>query len=216
MLTEVDSQRALELYGRPADGLTPVVLNDSYRAAMENPRPTSEQQISPILFVGSNFFANRQAVEFLIKKLGPQLLHLPHIQIWIVGSGFTPNCYGDTPPTNVRLLGRVENLDEIYFSAAMVVVPIYSGAGMKVKVAEALMHGRPVIGTALALRGYIENSSTSQDHLLTASSPQEYIHAIQFVLDHQERLCASARRDYIDRFSVAAGQRRIRQILNIS
>ena len=57
---------------------------------------------------------------------------------------------------NVKVLGTVDDLADTYKKADVVVEPIMTGSGMKVKTAEALMHGKEIIGTEEALVGYDE------------------------------------------------------------
>jgi len=52
------------------------------------------------------------------------------------------------------VIGSVENLGEWYSLARFVIAPIFDGSGMKTKVAEALMHGKKVVGTLEAFSGY--------------------------------------------------------------
>ena len=50
-------------------------------------------------------------------------------------------------------LGQVERVAEFYDAAGCVLVPNTGGTGLKIKTAEALMSGRPVLGTAHAFAG---------------------------------------------------------------
>ena len=52
--------------------------------------------------------------------------------------------------------GRVEDLSPYYERATLVIGPIFEGAGMKVKTAEALSYGKVFIGTDESLIGYKE------------------------------------------------------------
>ena len=114
------------------------------------------------------------------------------------------------PPT-CTFSGASRILTALYRDATAMVAPIFSGAGMKVKVAESLMHGCPVIGTPLALRGY--NDETSRPHLLTASSVDDYLQAIDACKSRRLELGREARRDFLDRFSFLAAARRLKAIL---
>ncbi|UIN32912.1 glycosyltransferase [Methylobacterium oryzae] len=54
----------------------------------------------------------------------------------------------------VHLLGYVEDIASFYDKVDVVVAPILMGSGLKMKVAEALAMGRPVIGTRIAFAGF--------------------------------------------------------------
>ena len=73
----------------------------------------------------------------------------------------------------------MEDLTPLYREAAAFVAPVFLGSGMKVKVAESLMHGCPVIGTPLALRGYTDDVSSAD--LLTASTVDDYLESDRHV-----------------------------------
>ena len=210
MLTQDDSRRALQLYGRGADDLTPVALgNDLHAAGADWDR--DEDGSDAVLFVGSNFFANREAAAFLVGQLAPALGQRGATQVWIAGNAFNRSDWHEEIPANVRILGRVEDLTALYRKAAAFVAPIFSGAGMKVKVAESLMHGCPVIGTPFALRGYVDG--VSRRHLLTASSVDDYLQSIDACKSQRKSLGREARQDFSDRFSFPAAARRLKTIL---
>lgn len=59
----------------------------------------------------------------------------------------------------VQILGPVENVEAFYDTVDVVVAPMLMGTGLKMKVAEALSHGRPVIGTAVAFDGFDARTS---------------------------------------------------------
>ncbi|MBX9701241.1 MAG: glycosyltransferase family 4 protein, partial [Acetobacteraceae bacterium] len=51
------------------------------------------------------------------------------------------------------LLGRVDTVEEFYDAVGCVLAPNTGGTGLKIKTVEALLSGRPVIGTAHAFTG---------------------------------------------------------------
>ena len=69
MLTEDDSLRVGQLYGRKADQLSPVSLADTCEVAALKSDPALGTKDDAVLFVGSGFFANREAVEFLLRQI---------------------------------------------------------------------------------------------------------------------------------------------------
>jgi polysaccharide biosynthesis protein PslH len=210
MLTPDDSRRAHQLYGRSADALTPVALGSNPSAAAA-PWAREAAGTDAVLFVGSNFFANREAAAFLVGQLAPELGLRGATQVWIAGNAFNQSEWHEELPANVRILGRVEDLTALYREAAAFVAPIFSGAGMKVKIAESLMHGCPVIGTPFALRGYVDG--VSRPHLLTASSVNDFVQAIEACRLQRQSLGRDARQDFADRFSFPAAARRLKTIL---
>ena len=190
--------------------MIPVALVDGAQATV-SPASAKDCGSDAVLFVGSNFYANREAVAFLVRELAPSLQRRGETQVWIAGNCFNRSDWHEELPTNVRMLGHVEDLTALYRNAAAFVAPIFSGGGMKVKVAESLMHGCPVIGTPLALRGYLDESS--RPYLLTASTVDDYLRAIAACKARRQELSQDARQDFLDRFSFPAAARRLTDIL---
>jgi glycosyltransferase involved in cell wall biosynthesis len=116
---------------------------------------------------------------------------------------------GKDPPSDVRALdgrdgitvhGFVESMTPFFARAHAVVVPILSGAGIRVKIIEAMAAGRAVVSTSLGSEGL---GLDDQRHLLVADDPDAFARsAARLLLEPELRheLAARARelaeRDY--------------------
>ena len=77
--------------------------------------------------------------------------------------------------TNVEYLGFVDNPYEIIANSTATISPIFSGAGVKVKVVESLACGTPVIGNEIAFEGISDEFS---DFMIYANTPEDYAYKI--------------------------------------
>lgn len=77
---------------------------------------------------------------------------------------------------NVEYLGFVDNPYTMISNSLAVITPLFSGAGVKVKVVESLACGTPVIGNEIAFEGISKKFSS---FMLMANSPHEYIDRIK-------------------------------------
>jgi len=100
------------------------------------------------LFVGSQHRPNQQAVAAI--KAWSQQENLDWDFV-VVGSCCAPH----TAPAFFSL-GKVsaENLSQLYQQCNLVIIPLVTGTGMSVKTLEAMAYGKPILGTAIAFRGY--------------------------------------------------------------
>jgi len=144
-LSARDGDGLRRLYGRGADYISPLALDDalpaSRRASAADPY---------LLFVGGAFYANLGGIRWFAREVAPQ----SPLPITIVGRGMEilrPEFGGSA---NIRIIGQVDDLARWYPDARCVVAPVFDGSGMKTKIAEALMFGKRVIGTAEAFSGY--------------------------------------------------------------
>jgi len=150
VLNNRESHELHRLYNRIPDGVIPITLKDECDKVhfQDNENKQKSQQLKGV-FVGSNFYANKHAVEWFSNNVAP---HLNGVCIEIIGKGFENERQYER--NNVRMVGTVDCVSEHYISSDFVIAPIFKGAGMKVKVAEAMMYGRTVIGTPEAFNGY--------------------------------------------------------------
>lgn len=80
------------------------------------------------------------------------------IEILIIGLGLPDSiCSKLSKYSNVKYLGYVKDPYYIISSSLSLVSPLFSGAGVKVKVIEALACGTPVIGTGISFEGIDAN-----------------------------------------------------------
>lgn len=73
---------------------------------------------------------------------------------------------------NVEYLGFVENPYPIIANSTALISPLFTGAGVKVKVIEALACGTPIIGTQLSFEGIAEEFS---EFMIQAESPNDFL-----------------------------------------
>lgn len=77
--------------------------------------------------------------------------------------------------SNVEYLGFVENPYTMIANSMATISPLFSGAGVKVKVVESLACGTPVIGNDIAFEGISERYGR---FMIKADTPEEYANAI--------------------------------------
>jgi GT2 family glycosyltransferase len=136
----------------------------------------SFQEREGIAFLGSfGHLPNREAVDYLVKEIMPLLLETnPNIVLSVYGSNM-PEEYSRYESDNVRMVGFVEDLDEIYHNHRVFVAPLVSGAGIKGKVIEAMAYGVPCVVSEVAAEG---TGLTHGVSTLIADDPHEWVNAI--------------------------------------
>jgi succinoglycan biosynthesis protein ExoO len=104
-----------------------------------------------VLFVGSNTAPNVSGLNWFLTSCWPAVLaERPDAQLLVAGSvgrAVTTHARG------VRMLGVVNRLDELYRDAGVVIAPLLSGSGLKIKVVEALAAGKAIVGTPVSAQG---------------------------------------------------------------
>ena len=125
-----------------------------------------------LLFVArADYEPNGRGLDWLARAVLPRLRlrHPTHLRV----IGRT----GDHPPVaaDVEYLGEVATVREHYAWSEAVVVPIFEGSGTRLKVLEAIGHGRPLVSTSRGVEGL---PLRSPEHFLRADDPGAFAAAI--------------------------------------
>lgn len=126
-----------------------------------------------ILFVGSNTAPNVVGLEWFFREVWPHVLEKrPLARLSVAGS--VARALSDMP-NGVRALGVVPDLAPLYAEAGVVISPLYTGSGLKIKLIEALAAGKAVVGTSVTMQGV---EDIVADAMIVADEPQSFAAAL--------------------------------------
>lgn len=201
-----DASQLSKYYKRNIDLIIPITLDDHFITSQSNEFSRQSQKLQ-LLFVGSLFSPNEYGVNWFINKV------MPHVnaEFTVVGRGFE-KLVNKLKRDNVNIVGTVEDLGYYYRRADAIVSPILSGSGMKVKTAEAMMHGKPIFATDEALEGY---EVKKQKHIYRCNSPQEFITAINTYAREQSYISfdPEIRSLYLSKYNTSVYLQPLRKLL---
>ena len=147
-----------------------------------------------LLFMG-NFMhlPNVDAAQRLITAIFPPVqARFPESRLYIVGSHPPPNIQR-LASESVIVTGYVSDLTSYLDRAALVVVPLRMGGGMRVKILETLANGKAVVASSLAIEGLdLEDGR----QVVLAESDQEFSKAAIDLLSAPELRARLAREAY--------------------
>lgn len=171
-LNSRDSEEIERRYGRKADGLIPVTVEDKATA------PTEEKSVNErlkCLFVGAYFTANVEGIQWFMNEVMP----LTDVELTVVGKGMLRL---KPEKSDVRVLSDVPDLRPVMEEADVVVLPIFKGSGMKVKTCESLMWGKNIVGSKEAFVGYDVDKKAVGGECETA---QEFVTALSRIREER-------------------------------
>ena len=113
----------------------------------------------------------------------------PDAQVALAGRNMGPN----GRPTQVRgaRVGQVDNAAATYDTPSVVVVPLHAGSGMRIKIAEALAAGRPIVTTTKGMTGL---SLKHEEHVMVADSAEHFAKALVDLLSDGDKASALGQR----------------------
>ncbi len=204
VLSKRDKDRIKDLYNRESDMIIPITFED--KASINRKEINAEDNKKYCLIVGSMKRDTYEGVEWFVKSISPNI-SVPTV---IVGKGFEHKRDALSGP-NIEVVGTVDDISKYYNNARFVAIPILSGAGMKVKTAEALMYGNFIFGTSEAFEGY-ELDYDQVGGL--CDTEEEFIHKISAFLDTTDKnYCDYSRKIFEEKFSKNVSDRLYRELL---
>ena len=205
LLNERDMTTFTELYGSRPTLMLPACFIDTAHIAPEEKKPGEFN----ILFVGGGgHLPNVHGIKWFAEKVMPGLDE--RARLFIVGERMTD--HKDAPEfrdPRISITGRVESLDPYYNMADLVICPVFLGAGMMTKVAEAMMYGKNILATSHSLNGYHEIEESCR-----CDTPEEYITRINAMIENgTERFNPEMRKIFEEKYSVNAMANTLRESL---
>ncbi len=141
-----------------------------------------------LLFIGSKTAPNVLGLRWFLESVWPLVrTALPDAVLRIAG---TVCGTVSAAPGGVQLLGAVRDLDSIYREAAVVISPLQVGSGLKIKLVEALGHGKSVVATRVTLQGVEEEA---RDIVSVADTASDFAAAVVAELSNEELRMAHAK-----------------------
>jgi len=125
-----------------------------------------------VVFTGSiNYRPNTDAVDHFIRQVFPAVRRRrPSARFIVVGQG-APDWLVRSAPTGVEFTGPVDDVRPHVARASVVVAPLRSGSGTRLKILEALAMAKPVVSTRIGCEGI---AVVDGDHLCVADDPEDF------------------------------------------
>jgi polysaccharide biosynthesis protein PslH len=141
-----------------------------------------------------NWIPNQEAIEWFLKDIWP-LVHkeFPKVKFYVAGRD-TPQWLYQLEKVGVVALGEVEDARAFMNSKSIMVVPLLSGSGMRIKIIEGMALAKTIISTAVGAEGI---HYEDEKNIIIADTPEAFFFAIKKCINNHEfasRVGKNARR----------------------
>lgn len=170
-----DDQRELRSVSERPSAIVPNGVDvDALRASPLPGTPT-------VLFTGTFGYApNAEALRWLLSEIWPQVVaRRPDARLLVVGKG-VPDEIAALASPSVELAGWVPEMQPWFDRAQVVIVPMRSGGGTRLKVLDGLASGRPLVSTTMGVMGV---DVRGDEQVLLADGAEPFAEAVVRVLD---------------------------------
>lgn len=151
------------------------------------PQPVTELPAKPtLLFLGAlDWSPNREGLDWFLKHCWPSIREaVPETQFVLAGRN-APEKWVEELPETVDFRGEVVSQAEILGQAGIVLVPLLSGSGIRIKILEALSWGKGLISTPIGVQGL---GGVDGKHWLVSDQPNELSEKVIFGLRNPQAM----------------------------
>lgn len=153
-------------------------------------------------FASMDWIPNEEAVTWLLEQVWPGVLkQVPESRLVLAGKNM-PEKFKRLANQNLTVIEYVSSSAEFYKTYDIMLVPLWSGSGLRIKLVEGLAYGKAIITTSIGAEGI---PYTNHKELIVADSPGEFREAIVSLLNDgqkkralqtQARMLAESHFDY--------------------
>jgi len=131
----------------------------------------------PSLFsLGSmNWIPNQEGIRWFLHHVWPDVHNqFPDLKYYLAGREM-PEWMRLLNTPNVIVLGEVEDARDFLASKSIMIVPLFSGSGIRIKILEGMAIGKTIISTSVGAEGILY---TNRENILIADAPCEFFEMI--------------------------------------
>ncbi|HNS16901.1 MAG TPA: glycosyltransferase family 4 protein [Bacteroidales bacterium] len=150
------------------------------------PKPQAAECSTPSLFhIGAmNWYPNMEGIRWFLDQVWP-LIHreFPGLTFTLAGRNIPGWMYSLRVP-KLEIVGEVEDAMKFIRSKSIMIVPLFSGSGIRIKIVEGMTAARTIISTPVGAEGiHCENGK----NILFASTPEEFVEAVRSCIQDPEK-----------------------------
>lgn len=126
-------------------------------------------------FASMDWLPNIEAVDWLMNNVWPKVIEKhPQANLILAGRGM-PDRFKDLNSTQIQVIEHIENSEHFYNAYDIMLVPLWSGSGLRIKLVEGLAYGKAIITTSIGAEGIPYQNNKD---LMIADTESEFAKAI--------------------------------------
>ena len=138
--------------------------------------PDIKQNQFSIFHIGAmDWLPNCEGLEWFIREAWPKVLTtFPDLKLYIAGNKM-PEKFFQLKSKNINVQGRVADARQFMLEHTLMIVPVFAGSGIRVKIVEGMALGKTIISTSQGAEGLHYND---MENIIIANTADEISEAI--------------------------------------
>ena len=138
-----------------AEGLTVPAIITQPGFNPEEIKECHEPAPNKICFIGAlDWLPNINGLNWFVKEVWPVVVNrIPEAEFFVAGRNASQKTIAELMGHNITFAGEVESSSQFLIDKALMVVPLFSGSGIRMKIIEGMIHGKCIVATPVAAEG---------------------------------------------------------------
>ena len=143
-----------------------------------------EVEFPSLFHIGSlDWMPNQEGITWFLENCWDKIKSKhPALNFYVAGRNAPEWLIHRLKKPGVIFLGEVENAAAFEQSKAIMVVPLFSGSGMRVKIVEGMALGKAIVSTSIGAEGL---QVTDSENIMIANHPDDFIWKIELLLGNE-------------------------------
>ncbi|MBN2664100.1 MAG: glycosyltransferase family 4 protein [Bacteroidales bacterium] len=140
-----------------------------------------------IFHIGSlDWSPNQEAILWFLDNCWDKISEQnPKVKFYIAGRNAPQWLIKKVDKKNVEFVGEVEDAHQFIKSKSVMIVPLLSGSGMRIKIIEGMALSKAIITTSIGIEGI---SAADKKEVIVANTPQEFIESVNYLFTNKKQI----------------------------
>ncbi len=130
-----------------------------------------------------DWMPNTEAVDWFLEKVWAKYLNKENNLQFTLAGRFMPDSYLKQSEGNLKVIGSIDDNIQFYNEHEIMMVPLQSGSGMRIKIIEGMAMGKVIVSTSIGAEGI---PVTHNQNIIIADTPEDFAKAIKNLSTNQE------------------------------
>lgn len=137
-------------------------------------------------FASMDWMPNQEAVDWFLNNCWKEIHQAVPDTKFVIAGRFMPQRFIKLNLANVLVIEKVADAAQFYNEHQIMLVPLLSGSGLRIKIIEGMAYGKPIISTSIGAEGV---NYTEGKNILIADAPEKFSSAVISLLKDSEKRC---------------------------
>ncbi|MES2654726.1 MAG: glycosyltransferase family 4 protein [Bacteroidota bacterium] len=147
----------------------------------------SQLEMPSLFHIGSmDWMPNQEAMKWFIQNVWYDISQkYTELKFYLAGRNIPTSFFDYNNQNHIAVLGEIDDAIRFMNEKAIMVVPLFSGSGIRVKILEGMGLGKCIISTTLGAQGI---EVIDGIHILIANTAEEFKEKISYLIDNPDEI----------------------------